>query len=244
METHRELSKLYRGRNVHGVLAPASVLTRDLTSTLPSIQTSVSSEVIPFLRPRTIAVRCGATILEVAGSNFKLPRQFGTAGATWLPETGSAIAADSAFDSITFTPSRIMGKTMVSYQLLKQSSVDIEAFVGNELGHAIAVAVDAATLYGTGTNQPKGILTYGFNAAGNYAYNLRSTSVTFAGAATWPKVLQFELMLENGLVEKDGTFAFVGSPATRDKWQQAAKLAGYPSFLWEQSSDDPVFRDA
>jgi hypothetical protein len=146
MEVHQELSKLYRGRSVHGVLAPARVLTRDLTSSLPNIQTSVSGEVIPFLRPRTIAGRCAATILEVAGSNFKLPRQTGTAGAQWLPETGPATAADPALDSITFQPSRIMGKMMVSAQLLKQSSVDIEAFIGNDLGRSIAIAVDAANI--------------------------------------------------------------------------------------------------
>jgi hypothetical protein len=201
METHQELSKLYRGRNVHGVLVPASVLTRDLTSILPTVQTTVSGEVIPFLRPRTIAGKCGATILEVAGGDFKLPRQTGTAGATWLPETGPATAADPQFDSITFQPSRIMGKTMVSYQLFKQSSVDIETFVGNELGRAIAVAVDAATLYGTGTNQPTGIMTIAANTAGQYVYSKRSAPVPFGGAATWPRVLQFELMLENGLID-------------------------------------------
>jgi hypothetical protein len=27
----------------------------------------------------------------------------------------------------------------------------------------------------------------------------------------------------------------------RDKWQQAPKVAGYPSFLWENTNDDDVF---
>jgi hypothetical protein len=78
------------------------------------------------------------------------------------------------------------------------------------------------------------------NTSGQYLYNKRSTPVTFGAAASWQKVLAFELALENGLVENDGTFAFVSSPAVRDKWQQAAKVATYPSFLWEQH-DDPVF---
>jgi len=30
-------------------------------------------------------------------------------------------------------------------------------------------------------------------------------------------------------------------PTVRDKWQQAPKLAGYPSFLWENTSDDDTF---
>jgi hypothetical protein len=241
METHQELAKLYgKNRNVHGTLVPVSVFTRDLTTTLPTMQTTVSGQVAPFLRPRTIAGRCGATILEVAGGNFKLPRQIGTAGAQWLPETGGATTADPQLDSITFQPSRIMGKTMVSAQLLKQSSVDIEQFVANDLARAIATAVDAATLYGSGVNQPTGILNIAANGTGQYAYNKRSAPVSFGGAATWPKVLQFELMLESGLIDNDGTFAFIASPTVRDKWAQASKVAGYPSFLWEQG-DDPIF---
>jgi hypothetical protein len=90
------------------------------------------------------------------------------------------------------------------------------------------------------SNQPLGILNYGANTAGQFQYNLRSAPVTFGAAASWAKILAFELALETALVENDGSFAFVSSPVVRDKWQQAAKLAGFPSFLWEQS-DDPVF---
>jgi len=36
------------------------------------------------------------------------------------------------------------------------------------------------------------------------------------------------------------SFAYVSSPAVRDKWQQNQKVSNYPSFLWEQG-DDPVF---
>jgi HK97 family phage major capsid protein len=176
--------------------------------------------------------------LEVAGGDFKLPRQTGMAGAQWLPETGPGTAADQQFDSITFTPSRIMGRTLVGSQLLKQSSVDIETFVANDLARSIAVSVDAATLYGTGTNQPLGILNYGANTSGNYGYNLRSAPVTFGGAPSWQSVLQFELALEMGLVENDGTFAFVSSPAVRNLWQQTPVVANFGRFLWEQESGE------
>jgi HK97 family phage major capsid protein len=179
----------------------------------------VRDQVVPFLFPRTIAGRCGATILEVAGGNFKLPRQIGSAGAQWLPETGSAAAADQQFDSFTFSPSRIMGRTLVSAQLIQQSSLDIEAFRSDDLARSIAVSVHAATLYGTGTNQPLGILNYDANTSGQYKYNLRSAPITFGASASWQKVLSFELALETALVDNDGTFAFLTSPAVRDKWK-------------------------
>jgi hypothetical protein len=64
--------------------------------------------------------------------------------------------------------------------------------------------------------------------------------VTFGGAATWPNVLAFEKILEQGLIVNDGTFGWAVDPTVRDKWQQTAKLAGYPSFLWE-NDNDPTF---
>ena len=66
-------------------------------------------------------------------------------------------------------------------------------------------------------------------------------NVTFDGPATWPNVLAFEKILEQGLIVNDGSFGYATDPTVRDKWQQVAKLAGYPSFLWENSGDDPTF---
>jgi hypothetical protein len=50
---------------------------------------------------------------------------------------------------------------------------------------------------------------------------------------TWAHVLQFEKTLEQGLVANDGSYGWAVDPTVRDKWQQAAKVAGYPVFLWE-----------
>jgi hypothetical protein len=65
--------------------------------------------------------------------------------------------------------------------------------------------------------------------------------VTFGGPASWASVLSFEKILEQGLIQNDGTFGYAVDPTVRDKWQQVAKLAGYPSFLWENLPDDLDF---
>jgi capsid protein len=123
---------------------------------------------------------------------------------------------------------------------VNQSAPDIEDFIANDIATAIGVAVDNAAINGSGTApQPLGILHYPVNASGAYAYASRSANVTFGGPATWPNVLAFEKILEQGLIVNDGSFGYATDPTVRDKWQQAAKLAGYPSFLWENSGDDP-----
>jgi HK97 family phage major capsid protein len=179
---------------------------------------------------------------DLVGPNVKLARATGGASAAWLPEVGAGADSDPAFDSITLIPKRIQGSTVVSRQLVAQSSPDIEAFVASSIADAIVVAVDNAAINGTGTGaQPLGILNVAPNASGSYNYANRSADVTFGGAATWASVLAFEKNLELGLIENDGTFGYVVDPATRDKWQQAQKVSGYPVFLWENTDDDDTF---
>jgi hypothetical protein len=247
-EVDQELRALNPLRGVVGHLVPIEALSqpwrRDLSITSPStgsvtVQTTVGDQVIPFLRAKTVCGRLGATLIDgLAGPNIKLPRAILGTTAQWLPEIGGGTDADPNFDSFTATPKRIQGSTVISRQLVYQSSVDIEAFIANDLANAIAVAVDNAAINGTGVApQPLGILNYPANLPGSYTYASRSANVTFGGPSTWANVLLFEKNLELGNVTNDGTFGYTTDPLTRDKWQQAAKLAGYPSFLWENTGD-------
>jgi HK97 family phage major capsid protein len=69
-------------------------------------------------------------------------------------------------------PKRISGSTVISRQLVYQSSPDIEAFIAGDISTAIGVTVDNAAINGTGTApQPLGILHYPVNASGSYAYD-------------------------------------------------------------------------
>jgi len=65
--------------------------------------------------------------------------------------------------------------------------------------------------------------------------------VTFGGPATWPNVLAFEKILEQGLIVNDGSFGWAVDPTVRDRWQQISKAGTYPEFLWENSDDDDTF---
>src|SRR6516225_9633934 len=248
MEVHEELASLNRARTPIGKLVPIqalSTLKRDLSVTgYPQVvQTTVGDQIIPFLRAKTVCGRLGATIIDgLTGGNVRLPRANIGATASWLPETGGGTDNDQSLDSFVISPKRISGSTVISRQLVLQSSVDIEDFIANDIANAIGVAVDNAAINGTGTApQPLGILHYPVNTSGSYAYASRSANVTFGGAATWSNVLLFEKILEQGLITNDGTFGWAVDPTVRDKWQQEPKLAGYPSFLWENTDDDDTF---
>jgi HK97 family phage major capsid protein len=235
---------------VVGTLVPIEVLApwrRDLTTGLPVVQTTVEPDApIPFLRAKTVCGRLGATLVDglVGGNlgNLRLPRATLGGIASWQPETGAATDNDQNLDAFTLVPKRITGSTVISRQLILQSSPDVEAFVVGDLSNAIAVAVDNAAINGSGAApQPAGILSIPANAAGSYVYSQRSANVVFGGAASWGKVLAFEKTLEQGLIANDSSFGWAVDPTVRDKWQQTAKVAGYPSFLWENIPGDATF---
>jgi hypothetical protein len=196
IEVDQELRALNPHRNVIGKLVPVEALAqpwrRDLTiGGYPQVvQTTVGDKVIPFLRARTICGQLGATIIEgLVGGNVKFPRATVGTTASWLPEIGPGTDTDPSFDSFTAIPKRIQGSTVISRQLVYQSSPDIEQFVAADIANAISVAVDAAALNGSGTApQPLGILHYPVNASGAYVYASRSANVTFGGPATWANV--------------------------------------------------------
>jgi hypothetical protein len=201
-EVSQELQSLNPARQNTGALVPIEafgVQRRDLTiGTVPTVQTTVSpDEPIPFLRVKSVCGRCGCTMLDgLSNGNISLPRGIATAGAGWYGETGPIPGADQSLDNITLTPKLISGSTIVSNQLLRQSSPDIEAFIVRDISEAIAIAVDQTALFGAGSaTVPKGIMSHAANASGSYAYGLRSANQTFGGPSTWVAVLGSEKTL-------------------------------------------------
>jgi hypothetical protein len=199
------------------------------------IQETVEPSLIPVLRNRSVVVAMGATVLENLRGNVRFPRQTATVAPAWLAENAPLIRADQTFDSIVLKPKRVCGATAFSTTLLAQSTPNIETIVRNDLIDVIAIAVDQAALVGTGpgNNQPLGILGYVANATGQTAYGSRNPNVTFGGAANWGQVLDLENNVEISNIQTDGSAGYISSPTTKRKWKAAAKVATYPSFLWE-----------
>jgi HK97 family phage major capsid protein len=130
-EVNQELKALTGDRQVLGTMLPMQALCRrDLTTSgMPSVQTSVGEDIIPFLRYRSVVGRLGGTMLnDLTGGPWRLPRATGTGGVTWQTETANVSNSEATFDQVTLTPSRISSNSIVSKQLVAQSQPDIEQF--------------------------------------------------------------------------------------------------------------------
>lgn len=113
---------------------------------------------IDLLRAKAMVTRMGATVISGLVGNVEIPRQTGASTTYWLTENTAPTDSNAMFDKVPLKPKTIGALSSVSRNLLLQSSMNVEAFVRNELAVSLALGIDLAALCGTGTdNQPTGI---------------------------------------------------------------------------------------
>ena len=117
-----------------------------------------SGSFIDLLRAKAMVTRMGATVISGLVGDVEIPRQTGASTTYWLAEKGDPTESNATFDKVSLKPKTIGALSSVSRNLLLQSSMNVEAFVRNELAVSLALGIDLAALCGTGTNnQPTGI---------------------------------------------------------------------------------------
>ena len=162
-EVSEEAAKRY-GRPAKGILIPNEVLKRDLNvGTAADGGNLVSDDLlsgsfIELLRNKMAIMEAGVTMLTGLEGNISIPKQDGTTSAYWVGEGGSPTEGQQSFTQISMTPKTIGAFTDFTRRTLLQSSIDIEAFVRDDIAKKIALELDRTAIYGTGTsNQPLGL---------------------------------------------------------------------------------------
>ena len=130
------------------------------SSTGSPVPTSFYDQVI--MRARLIApVLQTSTVLNTAGGeNLQIP-SLSTYSVGTVTGEGSAIGeSDPTFNSfITLGAYKYSFLVQLSNELLEDSGVDILGFMADQVGNALGFAVGSALTVGTGTDQPRGIVT-------------------------------------------------------------------------------------
>ncbi len=113
---------------------------------------------IDMLRNKMVVQQAGATVLSGLVGNIFIPRQTSGATAYWVTEGNSPTESQQAVDQVELKPKTVGAFTDYSRKLLLQSSIDVENFVRTDLATVLALAIDLATLHGSGTDpEPLGI---------------------------------------------------------------------------------------
>ena len=130
------------------------------TSTGSPVPTSFYDQVI--MKARLVApVLQTSTVLNTAGGeNLQIP-SLSTYSVGTINAEGAAMGeSDPAFNSfITLGAYKYSFLTQVSEELLTDSGVDFLGFLADQVGNALGFAVGSALTVGTGTVEPRGIVT-------------------------------------------------------------------------------------
>jgi HK97 family phage major capsid protein len=126
-----------------------------------TVQTEVARMVMDALKAYG-GMRDVATVIQTTGQgDLNYPTSDGTSETGELiAQNTTATAADPTFGVVAITPYKFSSKIVaVPFELLQDSNIDIEAFVRNRLVTRIGRITNTYFTTGTGTAQPKGIVT-------------------------------------------------------------------------------------
>jgi HK97 family phage major capsid protein len=151
----------------HDVLrAPVAFGQRDLQATASGsgakmVATNLlMGSFIDLLRNKQVLAGAGMTVLNGLSGNVAIPRQTAAGTVYWVGESVDSTEADQTLDQVTLSPKIASAWTNYSKQLLQQTSLDVEAFVRNDLTTILALELDRAGLYGDpsgASGQPTGL---------------------------------------------------------------------------------------
>ena len=163
IEVGETAAKQYE-RSSNGIVIPNEVLRRDLVVGTPTAGGDLVDDVllagsfIDLLRNRLSIAQAGATMLTGLQGNISIPRLTSSATAYWIGENSAPAESQQAIDQVNMTPKTVGAFVDYSRRLLLQSSIDVEGMVRNDLARVIALEIDRAAIYGTGSsNQPQGL---------------------------------------------------------------------------------------
>jgi HK97 family phage major capsid protein len=245
-EVHQELLRKHpsgltsRGANKVSVLVPMRLNDSWSKRTLDSKTITKGSEVvfeqpgelIELLRNRAFVFQMGARLLTGLSGPVAFPRQTGGMTVFWVAENPGAdvTASDPALGLATLVPKTLQGTTGYSRQFLVQASLDVEAWVRDELAIAHGLAIDRAAIHGLGANgEPVGIYKQtGVN------------SVAFGGTvANYGKLVDMQTAVANANALA-GTMGYMTCPPAAGKLKQSldfsASAAGRP--IWSGRFDE------
>ena len=253
IEVGEAAAKKYE-RSSNGIVVPNEVLRRDLLSGTPSAGGNLvadellSGSFIDLLRNRLALANAGVTMLSGLQGNISIPRQASASTAYWVGENVAPTESQQSIDQVNMTPKTVGAFVDYSRRLLLQSSIDVEGMIRNDLARVIALELDRAGIYGTGSsNQPLGLV----NTTG-------VGSQTISTFGTFAEYIGMETDVASANADA-GSMRYIINAAARGALKSTAKSAtavaagfvyendeinGYPAIVSNQLlSNDALFGD-
>jgi HK97 family phage major capsid protein/HK97 family phage prohead protease len=206
----------------------------------------LAASFIDILRNKTTIMKMGRVLGGLVG-NIDIPKQNTKGQGYWLGEDDAAPENNIDFGQVALSPKTAAAYSDVTRKLLKQGTPDAEALLRYDLAASLALTLDLAGYYGTGTaNQPLGIA----NQTGIHAVGFVGTQPMFAELVE----METAVALDNADVDTMAyvsnaafrgyaktTLKFPGSASAATIWEPGSTVNGYTTEITNQISTGDVF---
>lgn len=188
-------------------------------------RTLMASSFIDILRNKATIMSRGHVIGGLVG-NIDIPKQLAAAQGYWLGEDEDTTETGIELGQIPLSPKTVGAFTEYTRRMAMQSSLDAEALLRYDLASALALTIDKAGYYGSGSDhQPRGIANYtGINA------------VPFAGVfPTYAELVDMETAIATDNADVNG-MVYVSNAGFRGNAKTTLKFQNVAGTIWEQGN--------
>lgn len=118
------------------------------------------------------SIRGLATVRTIGTSSFKKPVQTSGAGfGGWAGErTSPTETTTPGLTELEFTPGTMWAEPRATTELLEDASINVEAWLADEVGLTFVEQESQAFIDGNGVNKPRGFLSYNIVANASYSW--------------------------------------------------------------------------
>ena len=117
-----------------------------------------TDEIIPLLRDKAVFRSLGARPLPLDGGNLNIPRMLNGATSYYIGENQDAKGSKPSFGSMRLSAKKLVTLVPISNDLIRSTSGQADRMVRDDMIKSMALAENAAALYGKGTEYtPRGI---------------------------------------------------------------------------------------
>ncbi len=196
-----------------------------------TVETQLSSDFIELLRNEAKVLSLGVTVYSGLDGIIDFVKQNLAASFGWFGENGEVPDTEFGFGLVELTPKDFGGILSYTRRLLLQSSISVELRVREELATGMALALDRALLWGTGTNnEPLGIFNRPVHSVSNG---------TNGGAVTYAKLVELKTKIKQSNADRRGGIQWLTNAAVEGKLQVTPRQSGgvEGNFILDQNSD-------
>ena len=184
---------------------------------------------IEALYNQSAFLSAGVTYMRDLTGNVEIPRESTYTSGYWVGESQTIPEDEGTFDKITMSPKKLACRTRVTYEMIHQSSIDLERLMRARLIRGLALELDRTIGFGSGIgSEPLGIISH--------PEVLSIVLGANGGALDWAAVVNMQAEVDDANAMMGGEFCYIGNSRTRSKLMQTLDHGtGNGKWIWQDT---------